>query len=162
MSLVFVEKDDLLKWQRQIKRLCLCSNKITANVVPEVQWLIIGLQLSDFNWFKVIFCTLDTLNDTCTDAQQKGIQTQTTAQIVSHKKKRLQRSSLLSAIHSQLWKKAENLHHAWNEVMQRSKRSSHIPLHNACVCSAHQHYELISILHFDTLTDCAIMFAIRE
>lgn len=61
MSLVFVEKDDLLKWHCQIKRPCLCSNKITANVVPRVPRLMKGLicKLSDFSWvwFKVIFST---------------------------------------------------------------------------------------------------------
>lgn len=46
-----------------------------------------------------------------------------------------------------------------NEVRLKSRRSSHIPLHDACACSAHQRYDLIYItmLHFDTLAACAIM-----
>lgn len=46
-----------------------------------------------------------------------------------------------------------------SEVRPKSLRPSHIPLHNACACCAHQHYNLIYILLFDTSTACVIMLS---
>lgn len=46
-----------------------------------------------------------------------------------------------------------------SEVRPKCLRPSHIPLHNACACCAHQHHNLIYILLFDTSAACVIMLS---
>ena len=176
-----MEKDDLLKWHCQIKKTLsqLKQNNSKCRpwgpVADDVQHSIwTGY---DLRWyFPHMHAHIHThrhihtarytrwQNHTCKTAAHTDTNNHPSAQIGPHKKikkKRLQRSFYCQLFTPWLQKL---LHHAWNEVMQRSKRSSHIPLYNACVCGSYPHYDLICkvIPLFDALTGCAVMCSIRE